>query len=73
MKILKRLSRAELKVLTGGISPYIVKCCKDRTCPTNPYCLRVLTPVLKNCRRNFAEKAIHKLKKLRSIWCFSTF
>ncbi|MFY7845206.1 MULTISPECIES: bacteriocin-like protein [Chryseobacterium] len=45
MKNLKKLSRAELKVLTGGISPYIVKCCKDRTCPTNPYCLRVLTPV----------------------------
>lgn len=45
MKNLKKLTRKELKSFSGGISPQIVRCCKERTCPTNPYCLRVLTPV----------------------------
>ncbi len=45
MKNLKKLNRQELKSVGGGISPEIVRCCKNKTCPTNPYCLRVLTPV----------------------------
>lgn len=45
MKNLKKLTRENLKTINGGVMESIIRCCKMKTCPTNPYCLRVVTPV----------------------------
>lgn len=45
MKNFKKLSREDLKLVSGGVMEYLIKCCKTKTCPTNPNCLIAVNPV----------------------------